>query len=75
MKEAENSRVQELVKKIESHPPREALQADLQQNNVHNPFSDDSKAMIREMGNVELFELCETTPKVQCSQCLLNGSK
>ena len=26
--------------------------------------------MIRELGNVELFELCETTPKVQCSQCL-----
>ena len=27
--------------------------------------------MIRELGNVELFELCETTPKEQCSQCLL----
>ena len=59
------------MKKIESHPHREALQADLQQNNVYNPFSDESKAMIREMGNVELFELCETIPKVQCSECLL----
>ena len=27
--------------------------------------------MIRELGNVELFELCETRPKVQCSHCLL----
>ena len=27
--------------------------------------------MIREMGNVELLELCETIPKVQWSQCLL----
>ena len=27
-------------------------------------------ATIRELGNVELFELCETTPKVQCSDCL-----
>ena len=63
--------VAKLVKKIESHPNREALQADLQQNNVYNPFSADSKATIREMGNVELFELCETIPKVQCSQCLL----
>ena len=27
--------------------------------------------MIRDMGNVELFELCETIPKVQCSECLL----
>ena len=70
VKQAENYRVRELVKKIESHPHREALQADLQQNNVYNPCSSNSKAMIREMGNVELFELCETIPKVQCSQCL-----
>ena len=27
--------------------------------------------MIRELGNVELFELCETFPKVQCFHCLL----
>ena len=71
VKEAEHSRVQELVKKIESHPHREALQADLQQNNVYNPFSNNSKAMIRELGNVELFGLCKTFPKVQCSYCLL----
>ena len=71
VKEAEKFRVQELVKKIESHPHREALQADLQQNNVYNPFSNNSKAMIRELGNVELFDLCETIPKVQCSQWLL----
>ena len=57
--------------KIENYPHREALQADLQQNNVYNPFSNNSKAMIREMGNVELFELCATIPKVQISQCLL----
>ena len=31
VKQAENFRVRELVKKIESHPFREALQADLQQ--------------------------------------------
>ena len=70
VKEAEHLRVQELVKKIENHPHREALQAELQQNNVYNPFSNNPKAMIRELGNVELFELCETTPKVQCSHCL-----
>ena len=70
VKQAENFRVRELVKKIESHPHRETLQADLQQNNVYNPFSDESKAMIREMGNVELFELCETIPRVQCSQTM-----
>ena len=71
VKEAEHLRVQELVKKIENHPHREALQADLHQNNVYSPFSKNSKEMIRELGNVELFDLCETIPKVQCSHCLL----
>ena len=33
--------------------------------------SNNSKAMIRELGCVELCELCETIPKVQCSHCLL----
>ena len=51
VKEAEHLQVPELVRKIENHPHREALQADLQQNNVYNPFSKDSKEM-----NVELFE-------------------
>ena len=71
VKEAEHLRVQELVKKIENHPHREALQADLQQDDVYNPSNNNSKKMIRELGNVELFELCETIPKVQCSHCLL----
>ena len=59
------------MKKIESHPHRRALQADLQQNNAYNPLSEKSKKMIKDMGNKELFELCETIPKVQCSECLL----
>ena len=71
VKEAEHFRVKELVKKIESHPHREALQADLQQNSAYNPFSEESKKMTKDMGNSELFELCETIPKVQCSECLL----
>ena len=71
MKQAENSRVRELVKKIENHPHRQALQDDLQQNNAYNPFSEKSKKMIEDMGNVELFELCETIPQVQCKESLL----
>ena len=53
VKQPENFRVREIVKKIESHPHREARQAGLQQNNVYNPFSDDSKAcrVIRVMRN------------------------
>ena len=71
VKQAENSRVRELVKKIESHPHRQDLQDDLQQNNAYNPFSEKSKKMIKDMGNIELFELCETIPEVQCKECLL----
>ena len=71
VKQAENFRVRELVKKIENHPHRQSLQADLQQGNAYNPFSEKSKKMIRDMGNVELFELCETNPEVQCKECLL----
>ena len=71
VKQAENFRVRGLVEEIGGRPHREAFQADLQQNNVYNPFSDESKVMIRDMDNVELFELCETVPKVQCSESLL----
>ena len=71
VKQAGNFRVRELVKKIASHPHRQALQADLQQIEAYNPLSDGSKVMIRDLGNVELFDLCETIPKVQCSECLL----
>ena len=71
VKEAEHLRVQELVKKIENHPHREALHAVMQHDNVYNPRGENSKEMIHELGDVELFELCETAPKVQCSHCLL----
>ena len=57
VKEAEHFRVQELVKKIESHAHREALQADLQQNNAHNPVSNNSKAMIREFGQCRVIRV------------------
>ena len=62
VKQAESSRVRELVKKIENHPDRHALQQDLQQTKAYNPFSAKSKQMIQDVGNVELFELFETDP-------------
>ena len=71
VKQAENSRVRELVKKIENHFHRQDIQADLQQNNAYNPSSEKSRKMILDMGKVDLFELCETIPKVQCKECLL----
>ena len=66
VKQVENSRVRELVKKIENHPHRPSLQRDLQQNNAYNPFSETCKKMIKDMCNVELFELFDTDPETQC---------
>ena len=71
VKQADNYRVRELVKKIENHPYRHALHRDLQQNKAYNPFCEKYKKMIKGMGNVELFELFETAPKTQRKECLL----
>ena len=70
VKQADNYRVRELVKQIENHLQRQSLQRDLQQNNAYNPFGEKSKKMIKDMGNVELFELFETDPETQCKECL-----
>ena len=37
---------------------------------AHNPFSTTTKKMIKDVGDVELFELFETDPKTQCKACL-----
>ena len=63
------------VKQIENHPHGQALQQDLQQNNAYNPFSEKSKKMIEDIGNVELFELCEIIPEAQCKERLLYWSQ
>ncbi len=52
VKQAENSCVRELVKKIENHLHRQALQDDLQQNNAYNPFSEKSKKMFTALADI-----------------------
>ena len=70
VKHAQSTSVRELIQKIENHPDRHALQQDLRQNQAYNPFSPESKKMIQEVNNIELFELFETDPKTQCKACL-----
>ena len=70
VEKAEYVRVRELIKRIENHPHRNELQADSMQDKVYNPFSENSKKMIHDLGNVEYFEFCETTSEVQRSYCL-----
>ena len=60
VEEAEHVRVRELTNRIESHLHQNELQADLSQNDVYNPFSENRKKVIHDMGNVECVQLCET---------------
>ena len=70
VKHAQSTSVRELIQKSENHPDRHALQQDLRQNQAYNPFCPESKKMIQEVGNVELFELLETDLKTQCKASL-----
>ena len=70
VKQLQSASVRELIQKIENHPTRHALQRDLQQSQSFNPFSQESKQMIHEVGNIELCELLDTEPKTQCKVCL-----
>ena len=70
VKQLQSASVRELIQKIENHPNRHALQRDLQQSQSFNPFSQESKQMIHEVGNIELCELLDMEPKTQCKVCL-----
>ena len=70
VKRLHGASVRELIQKIENHPDRHALQKDLQQNQSFNPFSQESKEMIHEVGNIELCELLDMGTKAHCKVCL-----
>ena len=70
VKQLHGASVRELIQKIENHPHLHALQRDLQQSQSFNTFSQESKEMIHEIGNIELCELLDTEPKAQCKVCL-----
>ena len=70
VKQSHGVKVQNLIQKIENHPPRHALQSDLQQRRQFNPFSKESQDMIKAAGDIELCELLDVEPKAQCKVCL-----
>ena len=43
---------------------------DLNKTEEINTFSERSKKLITDMGNTEIFELCETSSKKQCPDCV-----
>ena len=73
VEQEENNRtrlIRRLVRQVLHHPNKDALIADLQSNHPYNPFSEESKQMIHHEENVECFELCEVSAKIQCPCCL-----
>ena len=53
--------VKKLIHQFEKHPNREALKADLRQNQAYNPSGGKSKNLIHSMGNVEYFLTVQAT--------------
>ena len=70
VKQLQSASVRKLIQKIENHPNRHAHQRDLQQSQSLNPFSQGSKQMIHEVGNIELCEQLDMEPKAECKVCL-----
>ena len=70
VKRSHGVNVRNLIQKIENHPHRRALQSDLQQHRQFNPFSKESRDVIKAAGNIELCELLDVEPKAQCKVCL-----
>ena len=56
---------------IEIHLNQSAPIKGLQKADTYNPFSEESKKVIHNLGNVEYFELCEMSPKTQWRRRLL----
>ena len=45
------------------------------QEDVSNVFSEESKRKLKEMDNIELYELSETVRTTQCPTCLRHSKK
>ena len=74
VKRSQSINIHDLIQRIESHPPKEAIQNDLEQHQSFNPFSDESKVAIMAAGNTELCEIINVEPKWQCKVCLKHCS-
>ena len=61
--------VKRLIQQFENHPNKESFLQDLNKTEKMNKFSEESKKLITDMGNTEIFELCETSSKKQCTDC------
>ena len=70
VKRSETMSILNLIRKITRHTQQEAVQNDLDKKQSFNAFSDESKKAIKESGNIEISEIVNTEPKLQCKFCL-----
>ena len=70
VKHSEKLNILQLIRRITSHPQKQAVQKDLDQEQSFNAFSDESKKVIKESGNIEISEIINAEPKWQCKSCL-----
>ena len=70
VKRSETMSILNLIRKITRHPQKQAVQNDLDKKQSFNAFSDESKKAIKESGNIEISEIVNTEPKLQCKFCL-----
>ena len=71
VKRSQSINIHSLIERIENHPQRGVLEANLQpQHRPFVPFSKESQEVIKAAGNIELCEIVNVVPKVQCKECL-----
>ena len=70
VKRSETMNILELIRRITRHPQKQAVQNDLDKKQLFNAFSAESKKAIKESGNIEISEIVNTEPKLQCKFCL-----
>ena len=70
VKRSQNFNILQLIRRITSHPQKQAVQNDLDKEQSFNAFSDESKRAIMEAGNIEISEIVNVEPKWQCKSCV-----
>ena len=68
------TKIQTLVDRLRDGSRSKAIQKDLKQEGS-NVFSEASKRAIKDMGNIELYELGETVRTTQCPTCFRHSEK
>ena len=67
------NKVKKLIEKFENHQHKESFLQNLSQTQKINKFSKESKELVADMNNTEIFELCENSSKQQVLNAIPTG--